>query len=581
MLMLIAMPSVILILIFPIVWQVKSLGVNRGIAAGVISTGFNALGFIIFQPIQLTAEDWLISTLLLLCMGIITTQYLMKKQDHETQTTQIANLKAKSHQLGMQLQAFKTALPDRAFIYDENGYYVDVISQLITPEQQQYLIGKHVTDTPEILKSDTALKLLETIQQTVQTGEVQQLEYQAFTSREQQWCWLQGRTALLEDPQSSKKLVIWVARDITQQKQLQENLTKVQRLAHIGTWETDISANYVEWSDEVYSIYGITPSDFDHTIEWVISRIHPEDLIGFQDNIEKGIHPYPTEYRIIRPDGTLRTVFAVGEAIYNEDGQLTKRIGLLQDITERKQAEQDRFQLQSEKQHTLALYNLISNVTHDIMSPLTIIKTSLYILSKTNDTTKQHNHLNQIKTRVEMLQKLFENLLQVSYLTSVELDHLSPKQVNLVTLLRGLSHQYIELAQHKHQTLTTQLPDQSIMMWLDEEYMWKAISNILQNAIQYTPQGGQILLSLSEQGKDLVITVEDNGEGISEDHQKYILDGFYRVDEHRPIDGSSGLGLYMSNLIVMLHGGTIGVESTVDVGSKFHVILPKTETVTA
>ncbi len=573
-LLLVTWQSTIFVLIFPIFIRKKSIGIYRGLIAGSIGAVLNSLMFIIFQLPNATIGDWLITTLLYLFAGLIITQYLLQNQDNKIYTTRIKTLQAQLSQSKIQLQAFKTALPDRAFIYDGNGYYVDVISQLINPQQQQYLIGKHVTETPEILKHETALKLLETIQQTVQTGESQQLQYQAFTSKEKQWCWLEGRTALLEYPQSTVPFVIWVARDVTQQKLLQENLNKVQHLAQIGTWETDIQANHVTWSDEMYEIYGITPADFDHKVESATSRIHPDDLIDFNDKIKRGVNPYPAEYRLIRPDKSVRTVFAVGEAIYDDEGKLTKRIGLLQDITDRKQAEQDQFQLQSEKQHTLALQNLINNVTHDIMSPITIIKTSLYILSKTDDQTKQEKHLNQIETRVEMLQKLFKDLLQVSFLTSANLETLAPKNINIISLLRGLCQQYGESIHHKNQTLTCNLPDKNIILWLDEENIWQAISNILKNAVQYTPEEGHIHISLTEHPEHVLITIEDNGIGIDAEHQKHIMDGFYRVEEHRPLDGSSGLGLYMSNLIVKLHGGVIDINSTPNVGSKFHVKLP-------
>lgn len=566
--------SALFVLIFPLVLQIKSIGIYSGITAGGMGAILNTLMFISLQPRNTTPNDWLITTFLYGFAGIIITQYLMQSQQQDNYTTRIKTLQAQLNQSQLQLQAFKTALPDRAFVYDSKGYYVDVISQLITPQQQEYLIGKHITETPEILKHETALKLLETIQTTIQTGESQQLQYQAFTSKEQQWCWLEGRTALLENPKSTVPLVIWVARDVTQQKQLQDNLNKVQQLAQIGTWETDILTNYVTWSDQIYEIYGITHAEFEHTVESATSRIHPDDLNILHDKLLKNINPYPAEYRIIRPDKSIRTVFAVGEAIYNDEGILTRRIGLLQDITDRKQAEQDYIQLQSQSQHTLALQNLINNVTHDIMSPITIIKTSLYILSKTEDPIKQEKHLNQIETRVDMLQKLFKDLLQVSYLTSANLDTLAPKNLNIVTLLRGLCQQYGESTHRKNQTLTSNLPDKEIVMWLDEENIWQAISNILKNAVQYTPEDGHIHLSLTAQPEHVLITIEDNGIGIDTEHQKHIMDGFYRVKEHRPLDGSAGLGLYMSNLIVKLHGGEIDIDSTPNVGSKFHVTLP-------
>jgi PAS domain S-box-containing protein len=518
MMSLIAVHSAIVAFVFPIGIQVKSLGVYRGVVAGGIGVIVNSLGFIILRP-STTTEDWLLTTLLLLGAGILVTHHLIHSQENNSQATQLNRFKEELSQNRKQLEIFRTALPDRVFIFDENGYYVDVISQVIAPARREYLIGRHVTDTSEVLKLEESKKIMNVIRETLKTGESQALEYQAFTSKEKIWLWLEGRSSLLRPTNDSQPLVIWLSRDITKRKQTEENLKKVQSLAQIGTWETDVQANYVKWSDEMYAIYGITYTDFDHTVEFVTARIHPEDLVAFQDKILNGENPYPTEYRIIRPDNTCRTVFAVGEAIYDEAGQIIRRIGLLQDITDRKQAEQDRVQLLSEQQHSWTLSNLISNVTHDIMSPLTIIKTSLYILNQTDDAEKQRKHLDQVRVRVDMLQKLFENLLKLSFLTNAKLNDLDPREVNIISLLRSLSQQYNELIQQKNQTLAVDLPDQNIILLLDEEYMWQAISNILQNAMQYTPSGGHISLSLTDHPMHLIITITDNGKGISSDHQ--------------------------------------------------------------
>ena len=563
--------SALLLLILPIASRFMPNTANKGLYLGSISALLNCLWFWIIQPANISTDTWLSSTLLLLTAGMGLDYVQAMRNVHQPQVSQLQDELQKAQ---MQLQAFKVALPDRAFIFDAKGYYVDVISGFISPEQQQYLMGKHVTETPETLQPETASQVLETIQQTISTGESQQLEYQAFTSKDKTWCWLEGRTALLHDPASTQPHVIWVARDISQQKQLQADSNKVQQLAQIGTWETDVQNDYVTWSDEMYHIFGIAPDEFEHTVEHSIAHIHPDDLEAFRAKIKNGQNPYPTEYRVVRPDGTIRTVYAVGDAMYDEQGQITKRIGLAQDITQRKQAEQEHIQLQIEQQRTSTLRNLISNVTHDIMTPLTIMKTSTYILGKTTDEAKRDEHLEKVKFHLQMVQKLFENLIMVSYLNNIRLDDLAPATSNIVSLLHNLVQQYRSLMREKNQTLVHDLPDQSVMLRLDAEYMFRAIANILHNAMQYTPEGGEVRLSLTKHDHDLCIAIGDNGIGIDPGEQKRIFDSFYRVAEYRPADGSSGLGLYVSKLVVELHGGKINVESTPTIGSTFNITLP-------
>ena len=137
--------------------------------------------------------------------------------------------------------------------------------------------------------------------------------------------------------------------DINERKQAEEEIKKreaqlreAQHLAQLGSWEWDIAMNTVTWSDELYRIFGVTPQEFDATYEAVRQFIHPEDREMFDTMIERAqrVHePYTFEYRIIRPDGTLRILQSRGTAVLNEAGQVVRLLGTGQDITERKQAE--------------------------------------------------------------------------------------------------------------------------------------------------------------------------------------------------------------------------------------------------
>lgn len=561
----------VLLFIFPLMHQFKHLHKYAGLILGGLSAGLT-IGIWTFKQESVPFELVLVSSLIYISVGLVVS-HNRANIDHSPED--VKRLKDKVKQLQSQLQTIKFALPDRAFIFDKDGYYVDVLSQLIAPEVRDSLIGKHVSHPPRTVTPETTKQIIATIHKTLATGQSQRLEYQAFTSKDRMWCWLEGRTALIKSAQSGRALVMWVARDITEQKQLQDNLEMVQHLAQIGTWSTDVKSNYVTWSREMYRIYGIQPEDFDHTIGDVTRRIHPDDLEGFQTRINHDEDPYPTEYRIIRPDGAIRNVFAVGDTVYDEDRQAVQRIGLLQDITDRKQAEQERSQLQIEQQRISTLRNLITNVTHDIMTPLTAIKTKLYLIDNIPDETRRKEHLELVGEQVNILEGLFNNLLTVSYLNNIELNQLTRNISNIVEILKNLSVQYQSMMSEKNQTLITDIPDTSILLSMDVHYMWRAIAGLLQNAGQYTPEGGEIRLILAEDDTQVHITIADNGVGIHPDDLNSIFDQFYRVAEHRPANGSSGLGLSITKLVIELHGGQITVDSTPDVGSTFCITLPK------
>ncbi len=158
-----------------------------------------------------------------------------------------------------------------------------------------------------------------------------------------------------------------VTRDVTERRRAEEalliseeNLAKAQELTHLGSWEWDIERDSIFWSEEMFRIYGINP-DTQDLIGAVRSMIHPEDLQQYDQAMQAGGHaPDSIEYRIIRPDGSKRTVQAKAEFSYNSGGQLARMVGTVQDITERKKAETELHRLR----------NYLSNIINSMPSVL-------------------------------------------------------------------------------------------------------------------------------------------------------------------------------------------------------------------
>lgn len=140
-------------------------------------------------------------------------------------------------------------------------------------------------------------------------------------------------------------------RDITERQQAEEKLqqseirlTAAQALAHMGSWEWDIAADKILWSDEMYRIFGLTPQEFQITYDAYPKYVYPEDRTLVQETVartleEKGSFAY--DHRIVRPDGTVRVIHGRGEIILDGSGQTQKMVESVQDITESKQVEQE------------------------------------------------------------------------------------------------------------------------------------------------------------------------------------------------------------------------------------------------
>jgi len=137
--------------------------------------------------------------------------------------------------------------------------------------------------------------------------------------------------------------------DIAEHKRAEEQLQRsgrlllaAQRMAHLGSWEWDIPANRVAWSDELYRIYGLAPGSFDATYEAYLQRVHPEDrgkTAGIIEKAARDHQPFAFDERIVRPDGTVRHLLSRGEVLV-ENGRASKMMGTCLDVTDRKKAEQ-------------------------------------------------------------------------------------------------------------------------------------------------------------------------------------------------------------------------------------------------
>ena len=216
-----------------------------------------------------------------------------------------------------------------------------------------------------------------------------------------------------------------------------------------------------------------------------------------------------------------------------------------------------------------------ANAAHELRSPLASLLATIEAIlrippSQPQELTKM---LHTLETQGRRLSKLVTDLL---LLTSLEAKSSSKafQSCCLNDLVSDLIEEFSELATLANIDLIEEIPDEEIYVLGDESQLYRLVSNLIANAIQYTPNKGQIIVSLTIKDTMTLIYIKDTGIGISQEEQKRIFERFYRVDSDRNRKtGGTGLGLAIAQAIAHHHQGYITVKSQLDQGSLFTIYL--------
>lgn len=217
----------------------------------------------------------------------------------------------------------------------------------------------------------------------------------------------------------------------------------------------------------------------------------------------------------------------------------------------------------------------VANVSHELRTPLTVIKGFIETLKDgaIRDPQRSAQYLDIIERHAEQLSNLVNDLLELSRLES-QPDLPRRISVDLAALARKAADMLAPAAQRKKQNLVTDIQRVPLIVG-NPDYLERAISNLVDNAIKYTPEGGRIHLATRQHDGHAIVEVSDNGLGIPAEDLPRIFERFYRVDRSRSRDmGGTGLGLSIVKHIAQSHGGSVEVESTPGQGSSFRLILP-------
>jgi signal transduction histidine kinase len=400
-----------------------------------------------------------------------------------------------------------------------------------------------------------------------------------------------GRWMLIRDRRMRNGGITGLPIDITELKAAQaalqrseERLNRAQRLAAIGSDLRDLRTGEREWSDETYRIFGVTREDFVATQENVFSRIHPDDrpiIMAARAKTAAGICPPPVEYRIIRPDRSVRHIYREWELIRDDAGTPMQLFGTIHDVTELRAVQQRQEELEGQLLHSQkleALGTLAGGVAHELNNTLVPI---LALSKLASDDLPQDSPV-----RGDMI-----TIIQAS-----ERARDLVKQILAFARKQDLVKQPVDLAMVAREALrmlrsslptTVQVVEQINdvpSVFGDPVGLHQVVVNLVTNAAQAIGAViGRITVSIWAVGESqaspqqgaiqpiIYLSVADTGNGIPAGTLDRIFEPFFTTKD---VGEGTGLGLSVVHGIITSHGGKIAVHSKPGEGAEFTISLP-------
>lgn len=318
------------------------------------------------------------------------------------------------------------------------------------------------------------------------------------------------------------------------------------------------------------------PDDLDlSTLE--VSDYHPPEIVNLliQEAIPTAMKGgiWSGETILKQPDGTFKPVSQVIMAHNGTDGKPEYLSTTLRDLSMHKQAEQQRLELAVQRERHQAFKEFMGNISHDLKTPLAIINTSLYVMEHHQDPDRRKEKMHIIGQQMTVLEKYIQDILTLSRLDAMpEPDR---RSIDMSHLLDEVYKRLAPLAQAKRIALQTEPDAFPRPIHGDQMLIYRMLTNLLENAIHYTPDEGAVTVKAAQMQDGVSITVEDNGIGIRSEDLPHIFERYYRSRETRESHSAgTGLGLAIVKRVVDIHGGTIALQSQPNEGTRVSVWLP-------
>jgi signal transduction histidine kinase len=286
----------------------------------------------------------------------------------------------------------------------------------------------------------------------------------------------------------------------------------------------------------------------------LVAEAFPEELAGIWSDLRDGVVDEPVVF-----EHRGRTLEALAYPVGK--GTDIHAIAVLRDVTQQARVERAR-------------RDFVANASHEFKTPLFSLSGFLELLDEEGvEPEEREEYLTMMKEQVERLQSLSLSLLDLSQVDSGAV-RIRFRQVDLGALAHSVVAEFNPRAVEHSLTIDLKTPEKDLVIVADEERLAQVLRALLDNALKFSPDGGDIAVTLGRNGKEATITVSDTGGGIPKSELPRVFDRFYRGAMMRGTKAGTGLGLSIARDLTALMGGTITATSRVGQGSRFTIRLP-------
>jgi PAS domain S-box-containing protein len=396
-------------------------------------------------------------------------------------------------------------------------------------------------------------------------------------------CFTRDITARMQAEEAARQQEA-IVRDFTRQRQAEEKLRQselrlrllIENIRDYAIFMLDGSGNVATWNPGAERITGYAASEM---IGRHFSTFYPEeDVRAGKCEMELRVAGETGRFEDIgwrvRKDGTRYWANVIISAVRDERGQLVGFAKVTRDLTERKQAEDERAARIAAEEANRAKDEFLAMLGHELRNPLAPIVTALQLMKLRGDVSSSKEQF-VIERQVQHVTRLVDDLLDMSRIAQKKIE-LKTETFELATVVAKAVETASPLIEQRRHSLSVEVPRQGMPVTADPIRLAQVIANLLTNAAKYTEPEGRVELSAWRDGHEVVIQVKDNGIGIRENLLPKVFDLF--VQGPRSIDrgeGGLGIGLTLVKNIAQMHGGSVvALSDGLGKGSAFVVRLP-------